>query len=353
MKVALVADTHFGARSENKAVLDHMCWFFDHFFFPECHKRGVYRIIHLGDLVDRRKFVNYVTLKKLRDHFLEPAAGYGLDIIPGNHDSYYKNTLDVNAITELVDGWNVCTWTKPEWCSLISPSDPRRVLFLPWICQENLEASQQAIAEATDRDVCLAHLELKGFEMYRGRFMTHGMDSEAFSKFKAVFTGHFHTKSSRGNIHYLGAPYELVWTDYEDPRGFHVWDIETDQVEFVQNPRSLHHKVFYSDEGSELADVLGYDFSQLTGKFVKLVVTDRANQYWFEKFYQECDRAGPIEIRIVEDHLNVSSVDAEEVVTGGKEYVQILDEVIGESGSEDQEDLKRLMHELWVEAQAA
>ena len=42
------------------------------------------------------------------------------------------------------------------------------------------------------------------------------MDPSIYKDFKQVFSGHYHHKSSRGNITYLGNPYQMFWNDYKD-----------------------------------------------------------------------------------------------------------------------------------------
>ena len=60
----------------------------------------------MGDCLDRRKYINYNIAKDFRERFIA-----GLDelnipchFIIGNHDIYYKNTSDVNSLTELLGG---------------------------------------------------------------------------------------------------------------------------------------------------------------------------------------------------------------------------------------------------------
>ena len=82
------------------------------------------------------------------------------------------------------------------------------------------------IDESTSK-VAMGHLEINGFKATRGHMMETGMDTTVFDKFDAVYSGHFHTRSTNGKIHYLGNPYEMFWNDVNDTRGFHFFDTET------------------------------------------------------------------------------------------------------------------------------
>ena len=66
-----------------------------------------------------------------------------------------------------------------------------------------------------------------GFMATRGHFMEHGMDSNVFDKFERVYSGHYHMRSNKENVFYLGNPYEMYWNDVNDRnRGFHLFDIQ-------------------------------------------------------------------------------------------------------------------------------
>ena len=85
MKIALITDTHFGVRSDNPLFLEYFDKFLDGVFFPELKRRGIKHIVHLGDLFDRRKYVNFNTLTWSRS-FMDRTKDYSIDLIIGNHD---------------------------------------------------------------------------------------------------------------------------------------------------------------------------------------------------------------------------------------------------------------------------
>ena len=41
-----------------------------------------------------------------------------------------------------------------------------------------------------------------------------------------------------GNVTYLGNPYQLYWNDEGDTRGFHIFDTETLETEFIENHKA-------------------------------------------------------------------------------------------------------------------
>ena len=94
--IAIINDTHFGARNDSPIFLDHFMEFWEKTFFPILEDRGIKRIIHLGDFLDRRKYVNFHTLNQVRTRFLEPLHNMGIemDITLGNHDVFLKIPTD-------------------------------------------------------------------------------------------------------------------------------------------------------------------------------------------------------------------------------------------------------------------
>jgi metallophosphoesterase superfamily enzyme len=99
MKIALITDTHFGARGDHAAFDKHFKKFYEQSFFPTLDQRGIRNVIHLGDMFDRRKYINYLTLNNCREYFFDPLRDrkIKLDVIVGNHDVFYKNTNSINS----------------------------------------------------------------------------------------------------------------------------------------------------------------------------------------------------------------------------------------------------------------
>ena len=77
MKIALITDTHWGVRNDQLAFLDNNKKFLDDIFFPYLDSHSIDTVIHLGDLVDRRKYLNINTAKRLRDDFIGPLHARG------------------------------------------------------------------------------------------------------------------------------------------------------------------------------------------------------------------------------------------------------------------------------------
>ena len=300
-KIAMVTDTHAGVRNDNPAFQQYQkkCW---QWFFYYLEQHDIKHVIHLGDIYDRRKYVNFMSSKRLREDFLEPLEEREIEthIIQGNHDSYYKDTHEVNALDELVSGrYNyIHTYSVPTIVSI----DGFPIQLMPWITESNRDEAMEAISKPK-ASVLMGHLELNGFTMHRGLISDHGMDRNAFDKFDKVYSGHYHHRSTIGNVSYIGALGEYTWHDYNDPRGFSVFDTETSVLEFIQNPYKMFRIAKYDDIANPeiIEKIQNTDFSKYKDTFVKLVVVNKSNPYAFDLLFDSIYKMGPLDITIVED----------------------------------------------------
>jgi predicted phosphodiesterase len=327
VKIALVTDTHWGVRNDNSAFHRYFDRFYSEVFFPYLRENGITDIVHLGDIVDRRKYINFLSARALRKQFIEPAMKeFNTHIIIGNHDTYYKNTNSVNAVEELY--WlNDNERFKWHTSATEVQFDGCKILFIPWICPENAEETMQLIS-STDATVAFGHLEISGFAMYRGNVAHDGEDPKLFSKFDLVCSGHYHTRSSAGNINYLGAPCEYTWSDFNDPRGFHVFDTETRELEFVQNPISIFKKIFYDDDDLTLEEIMSFDTAPYKDTIVKVVVKSKSNPYWFDMFIDKLETSGVIDLQVVEDHLNLNLEEDQDIIDEAEDTLTIFRKAI-------------------------
>ena len=205
MKIALITDTHFGARNDHSHFNDYFYDFYDNQFFPYLKEHNIKTCIHLGDVMDRRKFVSYKIAQDFRKKFVQPFADQEIDLhmMVGNHDTFYKNTNDVNSLDELI-GERYKNVTIYSECQTVE-FDGLPIFFIPWINNTNTQHTFNEI-EKTKAIIAMGHLEVKGFEMHHGIKSETGWEKNKFQKFDTVYTGHFHKKSDAGHIFYLGTP---------------------------------------------------------------------------------------------------------------------------------------------------
>ena len=347
MKIAIVTDTHFGARNDNLNFNDYFYKFYDNIFFPTLKDRGITTCVHMGDVVDRRKYISYRIANDFRNRFVARFKELNIDlhIIIGNHDTYYKNTNEVNSMEELVGKDRYEIYTEPQ----IVEFDDTPILFMPWINVNNYSESLKFLKTAK-ADIIMGHLEVSGFQMYRGQFSEGGYDKELFRRFDTVFSGHFHHKSDDGQIYYLGTPYEIYWNDFEDPKGFHIFDTSTRELERIINPYTLFKKIYYDDTQE---DYNNHDVAQYKEQYVKLIVVNKKDLYEFDKFVDRLLAADAFDVKIIEDfsEWDASNV-SDDIVENTEDTMTLLERYVDELDvTLDKARLKNTMKSLYNEAQ--
>lgn len=349
MKLAILNDTHCGIRNSSEIFLNNAGEFYEKVFFPECEKQGVTQIVHLGDYYDHRKYVNFKALNHNRKVFLNEIRkrGMSMDIIPGNHDTFYKNTNDLNSLKELLGHFMneiniVMEPTVMEYGSL-------RMALLPWICSDNYEKSMDFVANCK-ADWLGGHLELNGFDMMQGVKNTHGMSADIFKRFELVLTGHFHTASRQDNIWYLGSQMEFFWSDAHDPKFFHIIDTETRQVEKIRNPYTLFEKIVYND--LEM-DYNNYNTDNLKNKFVKVVVVNKTDTFTFDRFIDRIQNEEVYDLKIAENFNEFIGSNVDDEGLQVDDTPKLMDDYVdGVDTDLDKHRIKIRMRELMTQAQA-
>lgn len=310
-------------------------------------ERGITTIIHTGDVVDRRKYINYVSLHRMKKMFFNVARDNGIHVYVtvGNHDCTYKNTNRVNSMNELCDEYdNVTVISEPQEM-LFGDTD---VLLIPWINPENQEKSFELI-KTTKAKVALGHLEIIGFEMYPGFVNEDGLKSELFADFDFVGSGHLHHKSSNGNIHYFGSPYETTWSDYKDPRGFHILDLATRELEFFENRYRMFSKIMY-DESRDM--ITTTDFAKYARQIVKVVVINQRDVLTFDAFMDRLLKVSPFSVTVVDDHLNAMKESSQDILDMSEDTLTIVSRYINSLKINDTQKkaVSKTFHELYNEA---
>ena len=340
MKIAIITDTHYGARKGSTHLHNYFQLFYDNIFFPTLERENIDTIIHMGDVFDSRKSIDYQSLEWSKEVVFEPLRKYKVYAITGNHDCYYKNTNHVNSPELLLNDYsNISTFSKATEIN-IGGLD---ILLLPWINSENYDESLEAIQNSKSK-IAMGHLEINGFKATRGHMMEDGMDTDVFSKFNSVYSGHFHTRSTDGKIYYLGNPYEMYWNDVNDTRGFHIFDTDTLIHTPVNIPYKLFYNVYYEDTPYQTFDSTPYE-----NKIVKVIVRKKTNPKQFQKFIDKLYATGIQDLKIIENFELIEGEDFE--MDEDENTLSLLNRYIDESEFDlDKNIIKGIFQDLYRQA---
>ena len=351
MKIAIVTDMHIGVRGDSQIFADHQERFFKEVFFPYIDEHDIKIIFDLGDTFDRRKYINYVSLKRGKEFFFDQIQNRGIEYhaLVGNHTTYYTNTNDVNSMNLLLreyDNFHI----YEDGCKEIQIGSTK-FLMVPWINNTNYQEMLTQIRES-DAQICMGHFSIQGFEMDKGHVCDHGLTKDLFTNFEAVYSGHFHHPSTYNNISYLGSPYEMTWADYQGKRGFRVLDTETRNMEWILNPNPIFHKIEYDDSDMTIDDIANLDTSKLKDTYIKVIIKNRTNPYIYDLFLNKLTDSGAVDVKTVEDSLNMESEGLDEILDETKDTKDILHTYIdGFETKVDKTHIKRIVDELYIEAQ--
>ena len=344
-KVAIIGDIHIGVRDDKEVFHKYFEKFFTECFFPELEKRGVKTVIQLGDLFDRRKYVNFQSLKRSKGYLFDPLRDKNMFmyVLVGNHDIALRNTLDINSPELLLSDYlNIEPIAEPTEIEVYNT----KFLIVPWICTDNHKESMEMLKNS-DAKYCCGHFEIASFQFYRGVESHEGLEPKLFKQFDRVFSGHYHHRSSNGNIQYCGAPCQHTHMDQGDIRGFDILDTETGEIEFVQNPFTMFERFVYDDSKH---DPRGIDVSTFSEKYVKIVVNKKTDFCAFDNFMDRVYNSNAYEIKVIETVQDMSAeeldetVDIEDTRTILSHYVDTAEVDV------PRDDLKKYINTLYMEA---
>ena len=344
MKVAIITDQHFGARKSSRVFHEFFLKFYNKVFFPTLEKEGITTVFDLGDTFDNRRNIDLWAAKWARENYYDRLRDMGVTVhaVVGNHTAYFKDTNSINTLDNLLGEYeNVHTYSEATEVTI----GGLPILFIPWINNENSETTYKLI-EGTSCDYAMGHLELNGFEAHRGYIMDHGVESKLYKKFNKVLSGHYHHRSSRGNIHYLGNPYQIYWNDYRDTRGFHIFDTETGDIKFIKNPFEIYEKIYYDESKLNSSK---FDYAEYNGKIVKVVVEKKSDSHKFDFFLSQLYAAGVHEVKVIEDPSFESDLE-EEIDIESEDTLTLLERYVDDLGHEDKPGVKNILKSLYVEA---
>ena len=269
--------------------------------------------------------------------------GIQVHMIVGNHTAYYKNTNRVNTPNLLLNSYDNIT-IYDEVCDIDVLGNT--ITMVPWINSENQFKVMNHL-ENTKSEILMGHLEINGFEAHPGHMFEGGLDRDIFSKFTRVYSGHFHHKSRSDNIYYLGNPYEMTWSDYNEERGFHLYNLDSRKLEFIRNPFRMFKKFYYDDVKNDYTKI---DLAEYADSYVKVIVDTKNDLYTFDKVIEKFYTVGVHDLKIIED-TQVFSDNEEQEVAEHEDTLTTLQRYIEDMKNYyDKSQLKSIIKSIYLEA---
>ena len=322
--VACTADLHLGVHCDSpewhKISLDFVEWLKDTLL-----KRNIQDIIIAGDIFNNRNEVSVLTIDVLPKLF-HILKDFNITLIVGNHDCFFNDRADIHSIGSL-DGWsNITVVEKPTTITAFG----KVLTFCPWGTD---------LTTIPNSDTLFGHFEVQTFKMSTKSICSKGLHpKQLFEKSKNVVSGHFHITDFRGytegQILYLGSPYELNWGDYMSPKGIYLYNIETNNFEFVTNDKSPQHKKINLSEIIALGKLPDNMKKEITGNIVNLVIDVQIDEKVVEKILDKLQILRPFSLKpdyVVEaEAIEVSTTkdfSGVDIRASLIEYIQSLENV--------------------------
>lgn len=215
-KAAVFTDIHYGLKS-NSVIHNQDCEEFIDWFIDTAKANNCDTGIFCGDYHHHRNSLNIVTM----DYSLRALEKLGkafdqFFFFPGNHDIYHRDRRDIHSAVfgKYIPGITV----------IHKPTTIGDVTLCPWLVGDEWKS----ISKKGGKYI-FGHFELPNFFMNAMVQMPdHGeLQLESFQKYELGFSGHFHKRQHRGNIHYIGNAFPHNYADaWDDERGMMIleWD---------------------------------------------------------------------------------------------------------------------------------
>ena len=342
MKVVILGDLHIGVKNNSEVMLSHQTKFFET-MIEYMKENDIDTIFQLGDIFDSRRQINIRTIHSLFtnvfDKFQENAIT--LYSLVGNHDIYLRNSLETHSSGILTKGYpNIHIIDTPTTLEF----GGKTFSLIPWICESNYNECMEHIKNDKS-NYCLGHFEIGSFPVVGKILFEGGLVINTFSHYDHVFSGHFHLRSEKKNITYVGTPYQLMWSDAEANNGFLVLDTESGEYEFVENEDRIFRYVYFDS-----ADATDLEQLSLEDRYVKLIVNDKSDTKKFNEFVDTVMAMMPTDLKIIDQEMiELKEMETPQTIEVS-DTLDLIYQYIDNTDISNKEDVKKYMVMLYNEA---
>lgn len=317
MKTVIIGDLHIGIRNGNQYFFDMMKNFFKNKFFPFLYENNITRVIQLGDILDKRKTIDFTIAKFLINDFFGKFEESNIEFysISGNHDLYYRQSISLDGPSQFTSGCKHVHIVK-------EPIILDNFVMIPWVCDENINNIVKFLEDNKDDSrIVLGHFELAGFPVIKGHISDKGtIKTELFHGYQKVLSGHYHSPSMKDNIIYVGTPYELSWNEYGDKKKYYIYDDVNNELTPVYTNESMFVRIDWNNRDS-------IDISKLKGKYIRVITDENTDEKQLSSYLLSLDKQEIADIKVLhkesieEDEVQDETIVVDDIVTIMMTYI--------------------------------
>jgi DNA repair exonuclease SbcCD nuclease subunit len=296
-KTAIFSDLHLGLYG-NSADWHTVALNWADWIVSDLKKRKIQDIFFLGDFFHNRSEISVQTIH-VASELIAKFKDFNMHMIVGNHDAYYKNRSDVHSLGFLKGHDNITIVDD----NLVVDAFGKKLLFVPW----NHELPEGEF------DYIFGHFEIQTFKMNNFKVCDHGLQVIDLlgTRTNTVFSGHFHLRSTKkyneGTIHYVGNTFQHDFNDAGDAKGYHILNLETGDLEFVEN------KVSPQFVKIVLSKIKNYKAEDIKDNIVKLIIDKDIDDDKVNKFKIYLSNFSPFRLSVEYNVMSKTIGDVEQI----------------------------------------
>lgn len=347
-KVLFLGDLHLGIRNGSSIFLNMMKKYFNEELFPYILKNDIKYVIQLGDILDKRKSIDFIVSNYLTNAFFKFFETNKIHFYStvGNHDLYYRQSVELDGPSQ---------FSNNEYIHIVKTVTNIKIhdknfILCPWICEENKEQiinDLKGIKDTKNSFLC-GHFELAGFPIQRGFISDkETLPKDILSNYFKVMSGHYHSPSSKDNVSYIGTPYQLTWSDYGDKKKVVVYDFDDKEFEEIYTELEIYHKIFYSDD-------IKINYKDYNNCYVKIILNSDYTDNKLNVFLSEFENSANLLGLQVINQLDANDTIEEISITDIDNPIDIMINVINDRISDENIKTlaKSLSYDIYKEAQS-
>lgn len=240
----ILGDTHLGVRKFDRETYENQIKYLKKIIDIAAKNDKI--IWQLGDFFDSRQHSDNLFLQRMNELFeYLIKKNVKLYTLLGNHCIYFRESRESSLISLYEKTYSNNFIIYKERDEFIY--NDKKILIVPWLVKG--ESIKQK--DLKGYDAVFGHFEINGFEVVKGHIDEKSVLNESFFRKADVpcFSGHYHIRNIKEFVKYVGTPYQLNWSDFNQKNGYYILDKDLN-LEFYENDDDIypkHIKLLYDD----------------------------------------------------------------------------------------------------------